>query len=171
MNNSENTTVEKVETTTELTPNTIATIELMGESTTEQSIEEMEFEQAVAEEKAELLKTAIANAKVQKRKEDLHKIVEILDNLESQFGADLVNIIKNKYEVTKIVILSDAKEIEDYEKFNTLVARGYKVVDGEVMGKRNEPLNCNTINSQITDQPKVLMNVPKFKTLFAKYKA
>jgi len=171
MNTTENNTaVEKVE-TTELTPNTMAVIGLLGESTTEQSIEDMEFEQAVALERAELLKQSIERAKVQKRKEDLHKIVEILDNLETQFGEDLVNIIKKKYEVIKIVALSDAKEVEDFEKFNTLIERGYRVVDGKVMGKRNEPLNCNTINSQITDQPKVLMNVPKFKTLFAKYKA
>ena len=169
MNTTEkNTVAEKVE-TNEITPSTMAVIE--SNLTTEQSIEDMEFEQAVALERAELLKTAIANAKVQKRKEDLHKIVEILDNLETQFGEDLVNIVKKKYEVTKIVVLSDAKEIKDYETFNTLIERGYKVIDGEVMGKRNEPLNCNTINSQITDQPKVLMNIPKFKSLFAKYKS
>jgi len=133
------------------------------------SIEELEFEQALALERAENLKKAIEDAKVEKRKEDLHKINEIVNNLENQFGDDFRNIIKEKFQVTKVVVLSDEKEIEDYEKFQTLVERGYKVVDGEVMGKRNEPLNCNTINSQITNEPKVLMNVPKFKTLFAKF--
>jgi len=168
MNNSENTTAEVKQ---ELTAETLAAIEIIAPTKPTLSIEEMEFEQALALETAEKMRKAIADAKVQKRAEDLHKIVEIVNNLDAQFGEDFVNIIKKKYETTKIVILSDAKEIEDYEKFNTLVARGYKVVDGEVMGKRNEPLNCNTINSQITNEPKVLMNVPKFKTLFAKYKA
>jgi hypothetical protein len=168
MNNSENTTAEVKQ---ELTAETLAAIEIIAPTTPTLSIEEMEFEQELALERAERMKKAIADAKVQKRSEDLHKIVEILDNLETQFGEDLVNIIKKKYEVIKIIALSDTKEVEDFEKFNTLIERGYRVVDGKVMGKRNEPLNCNTINSQITDQPKVLMNVPKFKTLYAKYKA
>jgi vacuolar-type H+-ATPase subunit E/Vma4 len=168
MNTAENTAVEG--TTKELTAETLAAIEIIAPTKPTLSIEEMEFEQALAEERAANLKQSIADAKVQKRAEDLHKIVEILDNLENQFGEDLVNIIKKKYEVTKVIVLSNDKEVDDYEKFLTLVARGYKVVDGEVMGKRNEPLNCNTINSQITNEPKVLMNVPKFKTLYAKYK-
>jgi flagellin-specific chaperone FliS len=137
--------------------------------TTEQSIEEMEFEQALALERAENLKKAIAEAKVEKRKEDLHKIAEILDNLSNQFGEDFTKVVSEKFASKQIIVLSDSKEIEDYEKFTTLVERGYRVVDGEVMGKRNEPINCTTINSQITNEPKVLMNVPKFKTLFAKF--
>ena len=133
------------------------------------AVELLRQEQAQAVARAEALETQIADAERQEKAEQLHKVINIVENLENQYGEDFVTIVKTKYVTKQVVVLSSTDEIEDYNKFTTLVERGYTVVNDEVVGKRGEALGSNTINSQVKGESSLLMNTPKFKKLYAKY--
>lgn len=133
------------------------------------AVELLRKRQEDAKALAEALEQQIADAVRQERAEQLHKVINIVENLENQYGEDFVTIVKTKYATKEVVVLTEEADIDDYAKFIVLTRRGYSVVNGEVVGKRGEPLNSNTINSQVVGEPKVLMNTPKFKKLYAKY--
>ena len=133
------------------------------------AVELLRQEQANAIAMAESLAQQIVDAEAQEKAEQLHKVINIVENLETQYGEDFVAVVKTKYATKQVVVLSSTEEIEDYNKFTTLVERGYTVVNGEVVGKRGDALGSNTINSQVKGEPSLLMNTPKFKKLYAKY--
>jgi hypothetical protein len=134
------------------------------------AVELLKQEQANALAMAEALEQQIIDAEAQERAEQLHKVINIVENLENQYGEDFVTIVKTKYATKQVILLTDAEQIDDYNRFATLVERGYKLVNGEIVGKRGDVINSPTINSQIKDEAKVLMNRPKFIKMWLKFK-
>jgi len=135
------------------------------------AVEILRQEQADAIARANNLELEIAQAEQAQVLEDMHKIDGVLLNLKSQFGELFDTVIKEKYQAEKqTIILTTPEEIADYNRFATLVERGYKMDGGNIIGKRGDVINAPTINSQIKDEPKVLMNRPKFIKMWLKFK-
>lgn len=135
------------------------------------AVEILRQEQADAIARANNLELEIAQAEQTQVLEDMHKIDGVLLNLKTQFGELFDTVIKEKYQAEKVaIVLTTPEEIDDYNRFATLVERGYKMEGGNIIGKRGDVINAPTINSQIKDEPKVLMNRPKFIKMWLKFK-
>lgn len=135
------------------------------------AVEILRQQQADARATADALELEIAQAEQAEVIQNTHKIEAVLSNMKAQYGELFDSVIKEKYQAEKqTIILTTPDEIEDYNRFATLVERGYKMVGGEIMGKRGDVINSPTINSQIKDEPKVLMNRPKFTKMWLKFK-
>lgn len=135
------------------------------------AVELLRQEQADAIARANNLELEIAQAEQAEVLENMHKIDGVLLNLKTQFGELFETVIKEKYQAEKVaIILSTPEEIDDYTRFATLVERGYKMEGGNIIGKRGDVINAPTINSQLKDETKVLMNRPKFIKMWLKFK-
>ena len=135
------------------------------------AVEILRKAQADAVAQAKALELEIAQAEQQEVLENYNKIDGVLLELKAQFGELFETVIKEKYQAEKVaIVLSTPEEIDDYNRFATLVERGYKMEGGNIIGKRGDIINAPTINSQIKDETKVLMNRPKFIKMWLKFK-
>ena len=79
-----------------------------------------------AEERKKAIKKQIAEAKAEAKKEELHKLTEIIRNLRFQYGQDFIDVVKK--ELAKKVVHKprpQTTDAEELKKFEHLKNRGY----------------------------------------------
>jgi hypothetical protein len=121
-----------------------------------------------AEERKKAIEIKLKDAKEQKRKQDLHKITEIVRNLHAEYGADFVEVVKREVGLkAKRVVLSEVEK-EDYTKYLHLFNRGY-TSDGVDTFNQNGQKITASIPAQKTFEPYFTMNPKKYAKLWTKF--
>jgi hypothetical protein len=123
-----------------------------------------------AEDRKRAIKKQIAEAKAEAKKEDLHKLTEIVRNLRFQYGQDFITIVKK--ELAKKVVRNPRKgttEAEEWEKFQHLKNRGYYSIGNDTFGIKGNKITAS-IPAQKTFSPYFTMNPNKYAKMFKEFK-
>jgi hypothetical protein len=123
-----------------------------------------------AEDRKRAIKKQIAEAKAEAKKEQLHKLTEVVRNLRLQYGQDFIDVVKKEL-AKKVVhkpraLITDAEEIR---KFEHLKNRGYYAIDGQTFGLKGNKISAS-IPAQKGFLPYFTMNPNKYAKMYAEFK-